>query len=206
MTDNFPFIALLAHENKMNETPFEKLPGRVFLDTCVVNLILDFGEQVHESAIIEESVSPRLRADVEAFRGIFATGQRATWQLAISPLTYREVMATENPSRAYHLEDWFFEIWRYWREFLSSAKDLPSFSEAEETRLRLLSSGMLDVLPDVADRVLICGAVVYKCDAFCTRDWSTILKHRDRLSGLPVRIMTPSEWWGEIKRWAAIWV
>lgn len=89
---------MLAHEKKMNEMPFEKLPGRVFLDTCVVNLILDFGEQVHENGIIEESVSPRLRADIEALRDIWTTGQRATWQLTISPLTYREVTATGDPS------------------------------------------------------------------------------------------------------------
>jgi hypothetical protein len=92
------------------------------------------------------------------------------------------------------------------REFLHSAQDLLSFAEAEETRISLLSSGILDVLPDAADRVLICDAVVYNCDAFCTRDWRTILKHRDLLKDLPLKILTPAEWWSEIKPWAAIWL
>jgi len=84
------------------------------------------------------------------------------------------------------------------------AQDLPSFVEAEETRISLLSSGMLDILRDISDRVLICDAVVYNCDAFRTRDWRTILKHRDTLQDLPLRIITPNEWWSEI--WATVWL
>ena len=186
--------------------PFDKLPGRVFLDTCIVNLILDYGEEIHEGAGIEEKVPLRMRKDIEALHYIFATGKRAFWQLAVSPLTYREVTATEDASRAYSLEKWFFDIWHYWREFLHSAKELQSFSEAEETRRRLLSSGLLDILPDESDRVLILDAIVYKCDAFCTRDWSTILRNREALSELPLKIITPSEWWAEIRPWAALWI
>ena len=84
--------------------------------------------------------------------------------------------------------------------------NLPSFFEAEETRLKLLTSGVLDILPDVADRLLICDAVVYNCDCFCTCDRRTILKHRDALTDLPIKIITPAEWWSEIKPWAAIWL
>ncbi len=167
----------------MDVNSFEAIPGRVFLYTSVVNLTLDYGEQIHEGVAIPDSCSFRIQRDIEASDGIFHTGQRATWQLAISPYTYREVTATANSSRAYELERWFFEIWHYWREFLHSDTSLPSFSQAEETRLRLLASGALDVLPDVADRILVCNAVVYGCDAFCTRDWSTILKFRGELQG-----------------------
>ncbi len=183
----------------------DEVPGRVFLDTCVVNLVLDYGEQVHEGVPVPEDLSVRLKSDVEALRSIFATGQRASWQLAISPYTYREVTATVDGRQAHQLEQWFFEIWHYWREFLHSDADLPSFSEAEEARLELLSSGVLDVLPDVADRVLICDAVVYRCDAFCTRDWSTILRFRDKLRDVPLNIITPAEWWAKIKPLAALW-
>ena len=73
-------------------------------------------------------------------------------------------------------------------------------------RESILASGILDVLPDIADRVLICDAVVYNCDAFCTRDWRTIIRHRDSLKDLPLKIITPDEWWSEIKPWAAVWL
>jgi hypothetical protein len=190
----------------MNSTNFEAMPGRILLDTCIVNLILDYGEQIHESAAIAGNVPPRLRKDIESLREIFFTGQRAFWQLAVSPLTYQEVTATEDPSGAYYLKHWFFEIWDYWRSFLHSANDLPSLSDAEEIRLRLLSSGMLDVLPDASARVLLCDAIVYRCDVFCTRDWSTILRHRAALRELPIIIVTPSEWWAETRPWAPLWV
>lgn len=189
----------------MDVTSFKAIPGRVFLDTNVVNFILDYGEQIHDGVEIPDTCSLRVQRDIEALANIFHTGQRATWQFAISPHTYREVTATNDPSRAYELERWFFDIWHYWREFLHSDTTLPSFSQAEEARLQRLASGNLDVLPDVSDRVLVCDAVVYRCDAFCTRDWSTILKFRDELQGLPLKIITPSEWWEEIRPWAAIW-
>jgi hypothetical protein len=44
----------------------EDLRGRIFLDTCVGNLILDFGEQIHEGAPIPHGVNERTARDVEA--------------------------------------------------------------------------------------------------------------------------------------------
>lgn len=82
---------------------------------------------------------------------------------------------------------------------------MPSFIEAEDTRVGLLSSGILDVLPDVADRVLLTDAIVYRCDCFCTFDKRTVLKHRDKLGKLPIQILTPSEWWAQIHPWASLW-
>jgi hypothetical protein len=184
---------------------FDHIPRRVFLDTCVVNLALDFGEQIHERADIPLRLVPREKADVEALCGVFDTGRRAFWQVAISPHTYCEVTATADPTRRHYLESWFFEIWAYWQEFLHSADNLPTFAEAEEIRLRLLSSSAIRLLPDVSDRVLLCDAIAYACDAFCTRDWSTILKHRDQLKEVPIQIVTPAEWWAIVRPWAAIW-
>jgi hypothetical protein len=185
---------------------FENIPRRVFLDTNVVNLALEYGEQIHNGADMPPIASDRLYADVDALKAIFDTGSRAFWQFAISPLTYREVTKTKDPNRFKELENWFFEIWSYWRQFLHSADNLPSFSEAEEERLSLLSSGVLEILPDMADRVLLSDAVVYRCDAFCTRDWSSILRHREELKPLPLKILRPSEWWELIEPRAAIWL
>ena len=72
-------------------------------------------------------------------------------------------------------------------------------------RGRTLASGFLALLPDVADRVLICDALVYRCDLFCTKDWGTILKYRTELEGLPIEIVTPTEWWEKIRPHAALW-
>jgi hypothetical protein len=182
-----------------------EIPGRVFLDTCVVNFMLDFGQQIHDGAAIPH-VPRRDSADVEALRNLFLIGQRAMWQLAISPHTYFEIARTRDDGRLSDLHVWFQELWQYWRSTIESNDDLPSFIEAEDVRVRTLVSGYLACLPDVGDRILLCDALVYRCDLFCTRDWSTILKHRLELAELPIQIVTPSEWWALIQPHAHLWV
>jgi hypothetical protein len=161
------------------------VPGRVFLDTCVVNFMLDYSEQIHDGRALPQ-VGPREAADIEALRDLWAVGQRASWQVAISPYTYSEIIRTTDVDRLRKLDLWSQEVWQYWRSTVEANNDLPTFVEAEDARVRLLGSGVLTCLPDVADRVLLCDAVVYRCDLFCTRDWSTILKHRAQLHGLPI--------------------
>src|SRR5439155_6558979 len=111
-----------------------------------------------------------------------------------------------NPQRRHELERWFGDVWQYWHNILQRSEDLPTFIEAEHIRVGMLANGALDVLSDLFDRVLICDAVVYNCDLFCTRDWSTILRHRPQLSALPIEIVTPVEWWARIQPYAALFV
>lgn len=179
-------------------------PGRVFLDTCVVNLILDFGEQIHDGVAVPPQVGEREAADIEALYNLFLVGQRAMWQLAISPHTYFEIARTRDENRRSDLDHWFQELWQYWRSTIEANDDLPTFIEAEDHRVKALGSRDLDILPDVRDRVLICDAIVYRCEVFCTRDWSTILRHRDGLHGLGIEILTPSEWWLRVRPYAAL--
>jgi hypothetical protein len=180
------------------------IPGRIFLDTCVVNFILDFGEQIHDGVAVPPQVDERDALDIEAFYNLFLVGQRAMWQLAISPHTYFEIARTREDSRRSGLDRWFQELWQYWQSIVDASDDLPTFIEAEDHRVRTLSSGYLDTLPDVGDRVLLCDAIVYRCELFCTRDWSTIIRHRSELKGLPIEIVTPSEWWARIRLHAAL--
>ena len=187
-------------------TPLQDVPRRVFLDTCVVNFMLDHGEQIYDGGSIPADANQRVARDIEAMSDIMFVGKRAMWQLAISPHTYQEIAATRDGGRRHRLDYWFEDLWQYWLGIIHENDDLPSFVEAEDTRVRLLGSGILDVLSDMADRVLVCDAVVYRCDVFCTRDWATILKHRDHLSELPLRIVTPVEWWSSIQPYARLWV
>ncbi len=182
-----------------------EIPGRAFLDTSVVNFIIDYGEQIHDGALMPENGAERVIRDIESFRNIFLVGQRASWQLAISPFTYKEVISTTNPIRRKYLETWFFEIWYSWRETIDQNNDSSEFIEAERIRVEILASGILDAIPDIEDRILICDALAYRCDCFCTRDWSTIIKHRDTLSHLPIKILTPTEWWMLILPYANLW-
>jgi len=124
--------------------------------------------------------------------------------MAVSPYTYSEIAATRDSARLSQLDSWFQELWQYWRSVVGSDEDLPTFIEADELRVRMLTSGYLSVLPDIADRVLRCDALAYRCDLFCTRDWTTILKHRGDLIELPFEIVTPAEWWDRVRPFAAL--
>lgn len=183
----------------------EDVPGRVFLDTNTLNFILDNGEYVFDAATPPGSLTKRQRQDVAALHNVFLTGERASWQLAISPSTYEEIIRTRHEGQRRYLESWFQDVWHYWLSVLEEADDLPSRTEAEHQKIELLSCGILDVLPDMEDRILICDAIVYRCECFCTRDWKTILKYRTYLTSLPLRIVTPTEWWGLIEPYARLW-
>lgn len=184
----------------------EKIPQRIFLDTSSLNFILDYGECIFDNLTPSEALDKRTVEDISAFRDIFSTGERAAWQIAVSPFTYREIIRTQHAQKQYYLKKWFMDVWDYWNSIIEENNDLPSFAEAEHAKIRLLSSGVLDILPDVEDRMLICDATVYRCDCFCTRDWRTILKHREHLISLPIKIITPAEWWNLVKPFAALWI
>ena len=183
----------------------ENIPGRVFLDTSVVNFWMDYGQQISEGSDPPLGLPQSDAKDIEGLHGIYMTGQRATWQLAISPHTYQEVLNTNEPNQRFYIENWFLEIWAYWQKIIQDNDDLPAFVDAEAQRVRILSSGILEVLPDLADRILLLDAIVYKCDLFCTRDRKTIVRHREQLSVLGMPIVTPAEWWKTIQPYAALW-
>jgi len=184
----------------------EDIPKRVFLDTASLNFILEYGEEIFDGMPFSEELNDRIREDMDAFHNIFLVGQRATWELAISPFTYKEIIKTNDAKKKHYLESWFMNVWDYWLSIIKTNNNLPFFMEGEDAKIKFLSSGILDILPDIEDKVLLSDAIVYRCDYFCTRDWQTILKYRDQLETLPVKIITPSEWWCLIRPFAALWV
>jgi len=185
--------------------PLSDIPGRAFLDTNVVNFMLKFGHQIHDGADNPSGLSSYEQRDIDALYNIFLTGQRADWQLAISPFTYFEIANTHDPNRKHSLSNWFLQIWEHWVSIVENNNDLPTLIEAERIRTSLLTSEALVDLPDIHDRILIIDAIVYRCDCFCTRDWSTILSKHDKLNDLGMPILTPSEWWDRIRPYASLW-
>jgi hypothetical protein len=180
------------------------IPRRVLLDTNIVNFILDWGEAIHDGAGIPEFVSDRDAEDILALRDIWLTGQRPYWQLAVSPRTYYEVNATTDADRRACLDSWFGELWLYWRDLFE--QEQLSDEHAEALARVLVPSPILAALPDIADRELLAHAVAYGCDAMCTRDLKTIVRYRHKLNLVPVKILTPTEWWRAISPYAGLWV
>jgi hypothetical protein len=169
------------------------VPRKIFLDTCVVNFILDYGAFIHENCDPPKTRSVRVAEDAEALRCIWICGQRAPWRLAISALTYAEVMATTCPERRTLLRSWASDLLAHWLANPAAPEDVA------------FEPSSLEAFPDANDRQLLRDAIALRCDTFCTRDWSTILRFRASFPASGLRIMTPAEWWKTVEPWASLW-
>lgn len=176
--------------------PFEDLPCRVFLDTNVLNVLVKWGGAIFDGETLPEKADATLLEDIEALRLIFFVGQRASWELVASPKTLDELGKTPDDSLRNSLLD-------YGVCFLNSEND---YQFAFEFGHRLKDSHFVAALPDAADRQLIGHAVALGCDAFVTCDRRSILRKRDSMRSIPLRILAPAEWWAHIKPWARLWI
>ncbi len=185
------------HSDDCATYPFEQIPARVFLDTNVVNILVKYARCVFEQEPIPENLSTPMAHDVEALMHIFQVGARANWELVASLKTLEEIAQTPDENLRATLSDYALEI-------------VESFSEATAYAYglgrRIVRSDFFDALPDRNDRELLAHAIGLDCDAFCTADRSTIVRKRERLPKLTIRIVTPVEWWRQIKPWAGLWL
>ena len=156
-------------------------------------------DQVFDHCPIPPDTENTLANDIEALTHVFYVGSRAYWDLVASPKTLEELANTREPVLRAELLDFGIEVVerRPYSEDMAFALD---FSR------RLAESPFVAALPDVADRELIGHAIGLGCDVFCTCDRATILSKRERLPHLPLRILTPAEWWAHVKPWAGLWL
>ena len=176
--------------------PFESIPAKVFLDTNVVNLIVKWPEQIFENMPVPPGVNELTVHDVEALMHLFYTGQRANWQLIASAKTIEEILQTADDGVRERLLRYVVEIADQTSAESRHGRDLGR---------RLNDSSLLGAMPDPSDRELVGNAIGMDCDVFCTRDHKTIIRKRHLLPKLPLRILTPVEWWRTVKPWAGLW-
>lgn len=182
--------------------PFEAIPRRVFLDTNVVNVLVKWSEEVFEQQPLPDDFEYTLGSDVEALMHVFYVGSRAHWDIVASAKTLSELSETRDAALREALLDYGTMLVDYGS---LGRRDEPEHAEAADLARRLVDSPFVAALPDRADRELIAHAIAFDCDAFCTCDRRSIHSKRDKLRQIPLRILTPAEWWQHIKPWAALW-
>jgi predicted nucleic acid-binding protein len=176
--------------------PFERIPKRVFLDTNVVNMLVKHADLIFEQRSTPESLDETKARDVEALMHIFLVGSRANWDLVSSSTTLQELSRTQS-------DELRADLLNYAIEFVEDSSE--AAVHARDLGRRVLGSGLFHALPDRDDRELLAHAIGLGCDAFCTGDRKTIIRRRNRLPKLPLRILTPIEWWWHIRPWAGLW-
>ncbi|MCW5680474.1 MAG: hypothetical protein KIS70_04035 [Xanthobacteraceae bacterium] len=178
--------------------PYESLPRKIFLDTNVIGTLVEHGATIFEHEGFPENVDATLADDIEALMHISAVSTRANWMLFACKKTLEELANTKDAILRDALLDYgscFVDYhdgddWRYAADFARRLKD----------------SKFVSAISGRADRELISNAVGLGCDVFCTRDRSTIISKRDALRQIPMRILTPAEWWRHIRPWAGLWL
>jgi hypothetical protein len=168
----------------------------VFLDTNVLNLMVKHSECIFEEASVP-AVDETSARDIEALMHIFAVGVRANWNVLASRKTLDEIERTPNgPLRG--------QLLNYAVQLVEPTSE--ESAHATSLGRRLIDAPFASALPDPADRELIGNAIGFGCDVFCTSDRRTIIRKRDRLRQLPIRLLTPQEWWAHVKPWGGLWL
>lgn len=181
------------------------VPGRVLLDTNVINLIVDRAEILFDGEPLPNDIPESEREDIVSLHQLFLVGDRAQWELAVSPTTAREISNTTDPIRRRALERAFGEYLNYWWDIAAEYGDVDE-AYAVDLGRRIAAASVLKSLPDLADRELVAHAIAYGCDALCTRDRRTILRHRGKINVGPLDIISPGEWWAKVRPYAALWM
>ena len=195
----------------MNETPssecakfpFEKIPQRVFLDTNIIDCLVKWSSCIFEGEEPPSLLDTTLRSDIVSLTHIFLIGSRANWDIVASHKTIGELSDTRDEVLRVQLLNYGDDLLEY-----ATANGVADEDHKYATNLarRSVDSSFLAPLPDVSDRELVAHAIALKCDTFCTRDRRSIHRKRKQLRSIPLRILTPAEWWQHIQPWAALWI
>jgi hypothetical protein len=83
----------------------------------------------------------RVRQDIMALGNTFQIGEGASFQLAVSPVTFYELTRTSDPTRRYFLKAWFMTVWEHWCDVAANDSHLPSLIDGDDLRVSFLVSG-----------------------------------------------------------------
>ena len=180
--------------------PFENLPRRIFLDSCTVQTLRNYGGYIFDGESIANT--DRIHrvtegfANVEALRNIFLINQRASFEWIVSNNSLMEAQAKRDPG---HIQ-WLLEIAHH--SEICLLDDGPSVeSRALAARLSEQKFGYLSD----KDRWLLRDAVLLGCEAFLTveRRRPQNADHVQRELGIIV--LTPTTHWTWLRPWARLW-
>jgi predicted nucleic acid-binding protein len=179
------------------------LASKIFLDTSVVNKVVEFGEYIFENYLSDDKVAAYKRRpledqhDIDALRRLFQGWHQMSMPLYISETTLAELNNTFDPSKRDRLMQYAWEVFEHWRAYGSEIArnefESPEFSRT----VRRISRALIEVKGSV-DRELLAEACSLSCDVFLTMDRRSLWNHRHRIPLTTVRILRPVELCAEL--------
>jgi hypothetical protein len=177
---------------------FESLPGRIFLDSCTIQMLLQYAGYIFDGESIPDSDRirqvPEGTAKVKALRNIFVVNERAQFEWIVSHASVQELYHKSEPG-----DVWLRQMAQYSQLCLES--DGPTAeSEALGAQLHEPKFGYLSR----KDRLLLRDAVILRCEAFLTVEGRLPRKASHVERELGIRILTPIVHWKMLRPWAML--
>jgi len=180
--------------------PFEKLPRRIFLDSCTAQTLRDYGSYIYEGEEIPGDARIRRVVDgiekVEALRIIFYVSERAMFEWIVSSGSMAEA---EDKGDSGHMQ-WLWDVAHH-SEVCLEGEGATAENQSLGARLEEPKFGYLSA----KDRLLLQHALTLRCEAFLTmeRRLPRNATHIERELG--IRVLTPITHWEMLRPWAALW-
>lgn len=193
---------------------FQSLPGRLLMDTCVLNVLQDEGEYIFEGQLPTDVAEDDLNPDWVALRCILQVNERASFQFFVSPITFAELANEKDMLRSQRRLSWALDVLDVWLIMLEETSDRVADGGTVRHRFKLtkelqdLESQLMEIPDfrrDPLDRLLMVQYRMGNCDAFLTTDENTIWRRREKLKELGITVLRPSDFWELLKPWAALW-
>lgn len=194
---------------------FNSIPGRIFLDTNVLQYLQDFGEYIFEHYRESEGFfqtrkskikkGSRLFKEIEALHDFFIGVNRAHFEFALSPAVYEEVSASGDK----RFVQWFHDVWEQWEGVVSEYENGEAFSENAETNYkRAINDNSLHGSLSEEDKKIVLDAIRFDCDALLTVDRFARDQNKKIYAFRNYRliILTPIELIKIIKPHQALWL
>ena len=190
------------------------VPGRLLLDTCILNRLQDAGEYIWEGVLPEGSDENDVPPDLQALRAIFRVNERASFQFVVSPLTVAELANVQEFVDRERRVRWVLDVLDHWLIMLDEIGDrareggtvrhrFKLSEDLQEFEARLMA--ISHFRKDPFDRLLLIQCKMGNCDAFLTTDETTIWRHREELRALDMQVLRPSDLWDLLRPWAGLW-
>jgi len=206
---------LVEHiESQDSLNRFRLIPGRIFLDTNVLQYVQDFAEYIfehyRESEERFQSVKrtihkgERLFSEIEALHDFFVNVNRARFEFALSEAVYREVVDKGDSS----FLQWFSDVWNHWSSVVSDYEADEAVSlRAENDYQKALADKSLSDSISKKDLVIVLDAIRFDCDALLTTDRFARDQNKKLyiFQNYKLMILMPSELMKIIKPYQALW-
>jgi hypothetical protein len=195
-------------------TRFNLIPGRIFLDTNVLQYVQDFGEYIFEHCRESEAYfqsikrkiykGERLFTEIEALHDFFLNVNRANFEFALSEAVYREVTDKGDSS----FLQWFNDVWDHWSSVVSDYEADEGVSpRAEKDYQEALADKSLSCSISKKGLEIVLDAIRYDCDALLTTDRFARNQNKKLyiFQNYKFMILMPSEFMEIIKPYQALW-